>query len=66
VSREALAPDTVQIVGVNDAKLTGNPELAVADSGNVFRATSVAVIAGNVMVCGVNVTVKLRETVLAA
>ena len=61
-----MAPDTVQMVGVNDAKLTANPELAVADSGDVVRATSVAVMAGNVMLCGVNVTVKVREMVAAA
>jgi hypothetical protein len=48
-SRVAVVPETVQIVGVVEAKLTVNPELAVAD-----KATGVPYdwdeIAGKLMV----------------
>ncbi len=37
-SSEAVVPETVQMVGVVEVKLTGRPELAVADSAMVELA----------------------------
>jgi hypothetical protein len=66
VSRDAVVPDTVQIVGVVDAKLADSPELAVAERVILVNATCVPVIAGNVMVCAGNVTAKVSDMVGAA
>jgi hypothetical protein len=52
VSSDAVVPDTVQMVGVLEVKLTASPELAVADSGSVVKAYWAAVIAGKVIVWG--------------
>jgi hypothetical protein len=59
---------TVQTLVVCEAKLTGRPELAVADS---VRSAVTACVPGllNVIVCGCNgaaLTVKLREIGVAA
>jgi hypothetical protein len=66
VSSDAAVAETVQIVGVVEAKLTGNPELAVAESETAVSAVCVPVIAGKAIVCVGRVTVKLRETAVAA
>ena len=50
VSSEAVAPETVQMVGVVEAKATVSPELAVALRGSCEAAYCVAVIAGQVVV----------------
>ena len=60
MSSEAVVPETVQTVGVVDVKLTVRPELAVADKPSAVVATSVAVMAGNVMLWA-SFTVKLSE-----
>ena len=58
-------PLTVQTLVVCEAKLTGKPELAVAES--VSGVPTVCVPgAVNVIVCGSAFTVKLRETGVAA
>jgi hypothetical protein len=41
------------MVGETEAKLTGNPELAVAESVKLVSAYCVPVMAGKVMVCAV-------------
>jgi hypothetical protein len=66
-SREAVLPETVQMLGVDEAKLTARPEVAVA-----FRASEVPEVwvgmAAKVMVCdcSLGATVKLCETGVAA
>lgn len=60
----AVVPLTVQTVGVDDVKLTGNPELAVADNVRVVGGVAPRVWAGivpKVMVCdcSAGVTAKL-------
>jgi len=64
-SSVAVVPATVQIAGERDVKLTGSPELAVAD-----RATGVptiwAVIGAKVIVWVCKWTAKLRVTNAAA
>ncbi len=51
-SSEAVDPETVQMAGVAEVKLTGSPELAVAVNPKVELAAW-AGIAGKLMVCGV-------------
>ena len=61
----AVVPLTMHTLVVCDAKLTGKPELAVADS--VSAVPTVCVTGAlNVIVCGSGSTVKLRETDAAA
>jgi hypothetical protein len=48
---EAVLPETVQIAGVVDEKLTARPELAVADRFTVAPMFCAA-MAAKVMVCG--------------
>ena len=61
----AIAPDTAQTTVSVDAKLTGNPELAVAF--NAIDAPTVCVaIAAKVIVCDARLTVKLCVTEAAA
>ena len=50
ISSDAVLPLTVQTVGVVDAKLTANPELAVAMSESLVAAVCAA-IAPNIIVC---------------
>jgi hypothetical protein len=49
--REAVVPDTVQIEGVEDAKLTVRPDVADALSGNVVF-TACDGTAPKVIACG--------------
>jgi hypothetical protein len=56
-SRVAVVPETVQAVGVIEANVTANPELAVADSVTGVPYVCVG-IAGNVIVCVASVTAK--------
>jgi hypothetical protein len=62
---EAVVPDTEQTAGVVEAKLTGRPEVAVAESATV-PPTDWAAIAPKVMVCDFAFTAKLWETGAAA
>lgn len=55
---EAVVPDTVQVSGVVEVKLTGRPELAVADRTNVLAAFWVAIMP-KVMLWGAALTAKL-------
>jgi len=65
VSRVAVVPETVQTVPVVDAKLTGRPELAVAERG-MSVPTTWAAIGAKVIVWACRWTVKLRVTNVAA
>ena len=64
-SREAVLPETVQMVGVDDAKLTAKPEVAVA-----VRVSDVPVVwpgmAAKVMVWLAGLTTMLAVTCVAA
>jgi hypothetical protein len=65
VSMVAVVPETEQLTGVVDAKLTAKPELAEAESVSGVPTVWVAIVP-KVMVCEVAFTVKLRETGVAA
>ena len=60
-----VVPETVQTLVVDEAKVTGNPDVAEADSVNGAPTVWVG-IALNVMVCGFGITVKLCVTGVAA
>lgn len=47
---EAVAPETVQMLGVVDVIVTGRPELAVTFSVSFELASSVPVIGGKLIV----------------
>ncbi len=64
ISSDAVLPLTVQTVGVVDAKLTANPELAVAMSESLVAAVCAA-IAPNIIVCAFS-TLNDSETEAAA
>ena len=64
-TKVAVVPDTVQMLVVVEAKVTPNPELAVALSVSGVPTVCVAG-AANVMVCACGLTVKLRGTEAAA
>ena len=59
MSEEAVAPETVQMVGVVEVYVTVNPEEAVAVRLTLVTATCVG-MAGKVMVCGAWLIKKLR------
>jgi hypothetical protein len=61
----AVVPETVQVLGVVDLKLTANPELAVAESVKVAPSFCDGIF-GKVMVWLALVTAKLCETAVAA
>ena len=61
-----VVPETVQIVVVVDAKLTGSPEEAVALTVTVPADNEVLGIVVKVMVCAFFSTVKLLVTAVAA
>ncbi len=65
VSRVAVLPETVHTLGVEDAKLTARPELAVAVSVTVPPAVC-AGMALNVMVWLAGFTTMLAVTCVAA
>jgi hypothetical protein len=60
-AKVAVLPETVQTPVVDDAKLTANPELAVALKVSGVPTVCVA-IAPRVIVCGFSVTLKLCVT----
>jgi hypothetical protein len=65
--REAAEPETEQIVGVVEAKLTGRPELAVAERGSAIDEFRVwFAIDANVMLWVARPTVKFCVTGVAA
>ena len=51
VSSDAIAPETVQIVGVVEVNATGRPELALADKLTDVSANWVPVMGWKAMVC---------------
>ena len=61
----AVVPETVQTLAVDEAKLTANPELAVAESVKGVP-TVCAAIALNVIVCDFGLTLKFCVTGAAA
>ena len=61
VSKLAVVPATVQTEAVEEAKLTGKPEVALAESVSVVAAVCVA-IALKVIDCAARFTVKLCDT----
>ncbi len=66
-SSEAVDPETVQMAGVVEVKLTGSPELAVALSTTATEAFHIwAGIAPKVIVWAAGLTVKLCLTAGAA
>ena len=65
ISSVALLPETVQTFAVEEANVTGKPEVALAESASVVPA-GCAATAAKVIVCGSGLTVKLCETGLAA
>ncbi len=64
-SNEAVDPETVQMAGVLEVKLTGSPELAVAVNARFELAIWVGIEA-KVTICACGLTVKLCVTVGAA
>jgi hypothetical protein len=62
---EAVVPDTVHTLEVDEAKATVKPELAVALNAAVVPAVCAA-IAGKLMVCALPTTLKLCVTLGAA
>jgi hypothetical protein len=65
-TRVTVVPDTVQTNGVREAKLTVNPELAVALTVKGVAPYVTAGRVAKVMVCGMSVTAKVCFTVVAA
>ena len=49
---DAIVPETVQVAGVAEVKVTANPEVAVAVKANVDQTVSSALDEVMVMVCG--------------
>ncbi len=64
-SSVALLADTVQTAAVEEANVTGKPEVARAESASVVPA-GCAAMTPKVIVCGSGLTVKLCETGVAA
>jgi len=58
-ARVTVAPDTVQTAGVVEAKLTGSPELAVAEIVNGATPNATLLSEGNAIVWVAWLTVKL-------
>jgi hypothetical protein len=57
-----VEPDTVQTSGVVDVKLTGSPEVAVAEIANGATPRETLLSGPNVIVCAHGATVKLSVT----